>query len=572
MSEADNMQTFVPGGTEEADQMQTVVPNAASPAQMQTVVPGGADTVAGAPTAATDTPSGGNPILEKLNALSAAGAIDFDNLSKLGEGGMGLVCKAHQISLDREVALKVLKQELADKPQLVERFVREARAMAKINHPNVVQGYAVGEADGLHWVAMELIDGESMQDVLDRMNERGEQMSVQDAALATVVAAEALQHAHELKMIHRDIKPDNILVTTDGQIKVSDLGLAKATDEDMSMTQSGTGLGTPHYMPPEQARNAKHVDFRSDIYALGCTLYHFLVGGVPFSGESVVELIINKEKGQFPPVRKVRADVPERLALVAEKMMAAKPEHRYQTMEQVIADITKLGLVGETLTFIPQAAPVRRSGGSPSSATMSGGSSMPGSGMMSGPTMNEDRVAALAGGSKKKKPASGKSGDSKAWYLKIPSKDGKVRKLKAAHGEVLAKLRAGKLDPSRVKIASKPSGPYMTLAEVPAFSGELAKRQRRVKTEAASPGLASQFAAIDKQYGRRKFWRFLNKIKDAVLGLSGLVLYLGAIGIVGFLGYIYGWPLIQEKLNGGETAPTEAVAPEDPSQAAATPE
>ena len=532
------------------DQMETHVPTAAgsSPDQMQTVVPQ-SETVATADGAGAKPATGTDAILARLQALAESGQIDFRDVSKLGEGGMGLVCRAHQVSLDRPVALKVLKQELADNPNLVERFIREARAMAKINHPNVVQGYAVGENDGMHWVAMELIAGESMQDVLDRSGP----LSLGDAALVTIVAAEALQHAHDLKMIHRDIKPDNILVTTDGQVKVADLGLAKATDEDMSMTQSGTGLGTPHYMPPEQARNAKHVDFRSDIYALGCTLYHFLTGGVPFAGESVVELIMNKEKGEFPPVRKQRPDCPERLALAVDKMMAAKPEYRYGSMNEVIADIQKLGLAGDTLSFLPNAAPVRRSVNAPTVAA--------GQTMVTGPAMSNERVEKLAGSQRKQAGGSKatSSGDgAKLWYLQVTKPDGTVRKIKAPHGEVLAKLRAKKLDPAVTKIASKPKGPYLTLAQVPAFAGELEKRARSKRTE--KKGLNNEFAKLNKQYGRRKFWRFVNKIKDGTLGLLGLLLYLGAFAVIGFGLYAY-YPEILAMVQGGE-ATVESV--EDP--------
>ena len=541
-ADADTMQTFVPGDS----------PKRPHPDEMQTVVPGG-ETVAAGTVAGAGADQ--DPILTKLQALSAAGTIDFDQITRLGEGGMGLVCKAHQISLDRWVALKVLKEELAKNEQLVERFIREARAMAKINHANVVQGYAVGEADGLHWVAMELIKGESMQDVLDRTGP----LSIADASLVTLVAAEALQHAHELKMIHRDIKPDNILVTTDGQIKVADLGLAKATDEDMSMTQSGTGLGTPHYMPPEQARNAKHVDSRSDIYALGCTMYHFLTGGVPFAGESVVELIMNKEKGSFPPIRKSRSEVPERLALTVEKMMAIKPEHRHATMEQVIADITKLGAAGDTLGFIPDATPVRRIGNAPTIAN-----SMPAPPATVGKPMAAKRVEAIA----KKKPKKPATGEAKVWYLQIPGKDGNTRKVKAPHGEVLAKLRSGKLDPAKCRVAANPKGPYLTMAQVPAFSKELEKRGREKTNNARSKGLAAEMKTINKQYGRRKFYNAIRRLRDGTLGLLGLILYLGAFVVVGFLGYSY-WDEIVAMISGGDSSAPAATAPAEPGENAA---
>ena len=204
--------------------------------------------------------------------------------------------------------------------------------MAKIDHPHVVKCYAVGEERGKHFVAMELIDGNSMQDWLDELGS----LSVEDALHVVLICAEALEHAHGLNMIHRDIKPDNILVTKRGLVKVADLGLAKATDDDMSMTQSGTGLGTPHYMPPEQARNAKYVDARCDIYALGCTLYHFVTGKLPFAGGSVVELITNKEKGQFTAAKRINSKVPGRLDLIIDKMMAKDPNDRPRSMKRFL--------------------------------------------------------------------------------------------------------------------------------------------------------------------------------------------------------------------------------------------
>src|SRR5690606_28560226 len=283
---------------------------------------------------------------------------DFELRKELGQGGMGKVYLAQQISLDRPCAVKVMSAELSKKPDFVERFIREARSMARLDHPNIVRCFAVGEEKGKHYVAMELIDGKSMQDWL---NELG-RLDVADAVLITLICADALQFAHAKNMVHRDIKPDNLLVTREGLVKVADLGLAKAIDEDMSMTQSGTGLGTPHYMPPEQARNAKHVDARCDIYALGCTLYHFLTGELPFRGETVLELITAKEKGQFKPASRLNPAVPERLDLIIDKMMARDPKHRYASCGEVIHDLERLGLAGETLSFASAegAVPVRR--------------------------------------------------------------------------------------------------------------------------------------------------------------------------------------------------------------------
>src|SRR6056297_1364348 len=173
---------------------------------------------------------------------------DFKILQKLGQGGMGEVYLAHQISLDRKVALKTLSKELAKREDFVKRFQREARSMARLDHPNAVKVFAVDSVAGVHFAAIEYIDGQSMQDWMDDL----EKLEVGDALHVILAAADALKVAHDQALIHRDIKPDNILVTKSGMVKVADFGLAKALDdEDVSMTQSGTGLGTPLYMAPE---------------------------------------------------------------------------------------------------------------------------------------------------------------------------------------------------------------------------------------------------------------------------------------------------------------------------------
>src|SRR6516164_4367326 len=221
---------------------------------------------------------------------------DFRLIKKLGEGGMGKVYKAQQISLDRVVAVKVPFKHLVKDQSFVQRFYREARIMARLDHPHILRCYGVGEENGWHYLAMEFIDGASMQSWLEKVGK----LSVGDALHVAIATGHALQHAHEQDMIHRDIKPDNILVTNKGVVKVADMGLAKALTDDLSLSRTGTGAGTPHYMAPEQARDAKHVDNRSDIYALGCMLYCFLAGKPPFAAETYMELILSKEKGKYP--------------------------------------------------------------------------------------------------------------------------------------------------------------------------------------------------------------------------------------------------------------------------------
>ena len=243
---------------------------------------------------------------------------DFQLGKKLGEGAMGAVYKAIELSRKRTVAIKVLFPHVANNPKLVARLRREGRVMGLLGHPNIVQAYAVGEAEGCHYVAMEYVSGQSMQKWLLQLGS----LPVGDAVRITLDCARALAYAHAQKLVHRDIKPDNILLAKDGTVKVADLGMVKTHDEDMSLTQTGHAVGTPWYMPLEQARNAKEIDGRSDIYALGCTLFAFLTGHPPFMGRTIVDVIQAKEVGTFPPARKTNVNVPERLDLIIAKMTA----------------------------------------------------------------------------------------------------------------------------------------------------------------------------------------------------------------------------------------------------------
>jgi len=278
---------------------------------------------------------------------------DFKLVKKLGQGGMGTVYLAKQMTLDRDVALKILSKKLAIRADFVSRFLREARSMAKLQHPNIVQVYAADSVAGYYYVALEFIDGQSMQDWMDQVK----QLSVADALYTVLICADALKVAHDQNMIHRDIKPDNILVTKTGIVKVADFGLAKVIDDDTSVTQSGTGLGTPLFMAPEQARNAKHVDHRTDIYALGATLYYFLTGKHAFDGENTLEVIMAKEKGDFLPARKLNKKVSERLDLIIDKTLSVKPEYRYSSCDELIRDLEKLALAGETLSLVGAISP-----------------------------------------------------------------------------------------------------------------------------------------------------------------------------------------------------------------------
>jgi len=274
---------------------------------------------------------------------------DFRLERKLGQGGMAEVFLARQISLDRPVALKLLSKEMAKKPGFVERFIREARSMAKLDHPNAVKAYAVDCAQDRHFVAIEFVDGQSMQTWMDKLGK----LSIGDAIHIALRCADALRAAHGMNIIHRDIKPDNILVTKRGITKVSDFGLAKVVDdEDHSMTQIGTTLGTPSYMAPEQARDAKTVDNRSDIYSLGITLYYFVTGKLPFVGESIVKLLQAKDSGKYASARKLNPEVSDKFDLIIGKMIEKEEKYRYATCDELIKDLKGLNRENPALSFI----------------------------------------------------------------------------------------------------------------------------------------------------------------------------------------------------------------------------
>jgi serine/threonine-protein kinase len=266
---------------------------------------------------------------------------DFQLIRKLGEGAMGAVYKAKQTSFNRMVALKILFPHVANIPKLVARLEREAQVMFELDHPNIVKSFAYDFTDGFHYVAMEYVSGQSMQKWMTQLG----RIPVADAVRIVLDCAKALDYAHSLKLVHRDVKPDNILLHKTGAVKLADLGMVKIDDEEMSLTQTGHAVGTPWYMPLEQARN-------SDIYALGCTLYAFLTGRPPFVGRTIVEVIQAKEAGTFPPARQANSDVPERLDLIMAKMTAKLPKNRYQTCAELIKDLESLGLASKKLTFL----------------------------------------------------------------------------------------------------------------------------------------------------------------------------------------------------------------------------
>jgi len=259
---------------------------------------------------------------------------DFIIRRAIGQGGMGTVYLSHQITLDRPAALKILAESYANNAEFVALFIKEARAAAKLNHPHIVQAYAVGEDDGLLYFAMENIDGETMKDVLER-----EGVIPVDQALNIIQQiAEALNYAWiEQKLIHCDIKPDNIMLTSTGRAKLADLGLARVTG-DMSDADDDEVMGTPQYISPEALTGAP-MDTRSDIYSLGATFYQFVTGRLAFDGSTAAEIAKKHLTEPLIPPRAVNKDIPESVSRIIIKMMAKNPSMRYQDASELIDDL-----------------------------------------------------------------------------------------------------------------------------------------------------------------------------------------------------------------------------------------
>lgn len=288
--------------------------------------------------------------VEQADDLAPPRLGGYEVLKVLGRGGMGAVLLGRQISLDRKVALKVMHARIARNPSFVARFTREAYAAAQLTHHNVVQIYDIGEDAGQHFFSMEFVQGQSLMDVVKK-----EGKLPADVAVGYILqAARGLRYGHRQGMVHRDIKPDNLMLNTEGIVKVADLGLVKLpsgelpaqagavpSDEndegDSNLTRAGAVMGTPAYMSPEQSTDSASVDARADVYSLGCTLYVMITGKPPFEGRTALEIISKHQTQPITPPEVVVKRVPKALSAILLKMMAKKPQDRYQSMEEVIA-------------------------------------------------------------------------------------------------------------------------------------------------------------------------------------------------------------------------------------------
>ncbi len=275
---------------------------------------------------------------------------DYVVIDELGRGGMGTVLRARHRRMEREVAIKVLPTTALDSETAVARFYQEVKVAAQLTHPNIVHAYDAGEHQGFHYLVMEYVRGNDLAKVTSKEGA----MELARAVDFTIQAATGLSYAHKKGVVHRDIKPSNLLLDDDNTLKILDMGLARIgrsgledNAESMHLTTTGQVMGTVEYMAPEQAEDTRNADHRSDIYALGCTLYRLLAGSPPFSRETVVKTILAHREEAIPSIGKGGGVIYQKLDEIFQRMVAKRPEQRYQDCETLIADLSQIKQLAE---------------------------------------------------------------------------------------------------------------------------------------------------------------------------------------------------------------------------------
>ncbi|UCD48679.1 MAG: serine/threonine protein kinase [Phycisphaerales bacterium] len=259
-------------------------------------------------------------------------------LGKVGAGAMAFVYKAKQLSLNRTVAIKVLPRRFTENPEYVQRFYKEGQAAGKLNHPNIVQAIDVGEAGGYHYFVMEYVEGKTIADDIAEGA-----FSEKDAIEIIIQVAHALAHAHSHGLVHRDVKPKNIMVNQQNVVKLADMGLAReTTDIEAAQSEAGKAYGTPYYIAPEQIRGKIDIDGRADIYGLGATFYHMVTGQVPFTGDDSSEIMKKHLREKLIPPDHINTALSAGVSEVIEIMMAKRREDRYNSVEELLVDLEAL--------------------------------------------------------------------------------------------------------------------------------------------------------------------------------------------------------------------------------------
>lgn len=257
----------------------------------------------------------------------------YQIIRSIGEGGMANVYLAHDTILDRDVAVKILRGDLADDEKFVRRFQREAIAASSLSHPNIVEMYDVGEDNGKYYIVMEYVEGKTLKSLIKK---RGA-LTLPEVIDIMQQLTSAISCAHDSNIIHRDIKPQNVLIKEDGIVKITDFGIAMALNSN-ELTQTNSVMGSVHYLPPEQA-NGKGATLKSDIYSLGIVMFELLTGKLPFRGENAVEIAIKQMKNQIPSVCSLNENIPQSVENIILKACAKNPKNRYNTVKDMYADI-----------------------------------------------------------------------------------------------------------------------------------------------------------------------------------------------------------------------------------------
>jgi serine/threonine protein kinase len=260
----------------------------------------------------------------------------YELVEKIAEGGMGSIYKGRHRDTGQIVAIKVMPPHMAGNQVLLKRFEQEFRAASRLDHPNIVRAIDYGDNGTSPYLVMEFVDGESLGQKLDRDG----RMTEAEAIRLIALVAQGLHRAHKQGLIHRDVKPDNILVTADGQAKLADLGLVKEVEADLNLTRTGRGLGTPHFMAPEQFRNAKNANIQCDIYSLGATLYQMVTGELPFRSNGPLDAWMKKIQNELVPPRQLVPSLSERVDWAIRRAMSAAPEQRPLTCREFVEDLT----------------------------------------------------------------------------------------------------------------------------------------------------------------------------------------------------------------------------------------
>jgi serine/threonine protein kinase len=272
--------------------------------------------------------------MSKAAVLQTLG--NYELLEKIAEGGMGAIYRGRHLETGQVVAIKIMPAHMAANPVLLTRFEQEFRAASRLNHPNVVRALDYNDTGSTPYLVMEFVDGESLGQKL----ERDGKMPETEAIRIIAQVAQGLHRAHKQNLIHRDVKPDNILITQDGVAKLADLGLVKEAESDLNLTKTGRGLGTPHFMAPEQFRNAKNADVRCDVYSLGATLYQMVTGELPFRSSGPLDAWMKKIQNDLTPPRRLVPGLSERMEWAILRAMSADPEKRPGSCREFVEDLT----------------------------------------------------------------------------------------------------------------------------------------------------------------------------------------------------------------------------------------